>query len=601
MSTKTNFKRIALVAVASLGLGILSSVPSQATTSNVTLTTVNGTATTVKSDSTTAATVTVNGYVTGKGDTIVVSLVNKTAPSTAGSFVGRLWALDTTTAVTAISRGNETASVTAANSIKHGVNADSVTAGTTPGFSVLAIDQTTAAYVGAKFGVLIESSTVMPVAGTYTFTILTQVYSAGALNSIQPAAVDVSIVVSAVASASLTASAANSTALMSEAAPTTFAWQTVTTDSTVAVSATASSNNRAVIRVTLNNVTNTVSGAARESITVSIDKGLVGLASGGAYGRSLVLASTSAFTDIGVRSDGTAGVATIKISTPSVVFPNKSITFYGTGATIKAGAISTVVGNSGNLGVWGTAADASGTDLGAGTDLYAYSSDTSVISNFGTACTWNSTLKYAECSLTAVKDGTASITLRDASTVAGATIASNVISVRAAVNKVATSYKLVPTATSYAPGAPGVFLLTVYDADGKVMPAGTYSNLFTSTGLTANMATGTNVGATLASASVTTEATPVATATKPVVSLDPVTQYYFYFPVTGGTFTLTHKGGSSLPLAAQVTTTTSTTITDNAAAALAAVSALATTVASLKTLITTLTNLVLKIQKKVKA
>ena len=38
-----------------------------------------------------------------------------------------------------------------------------------------------------------------------------------------------------------------------------------------------------------------------------------------------------------------------------------------------------------------------------------------------------------------------------------------------------------------------------------------------------------------------------------------------------------------------------------AASALAAVTALATTVASLKTLITTLTNLVLKIQKKVKA
>jgi hypothetical protein len=30
MSTKTNFKRIALVAVAALGLGVLSSVPSQA-------------------------------------------------------------------------------------------------------------------------------------------------------------------------------------------------------------------------------------------------------------------------------------------------------------------------------------------------------------------------------------------------------------------------------------------------------------------------------------------------------------------------------------------------------------------------------------------
>jgi hypothetical protein len=78
-------------------------------------------------------------------------------------------------------------------------------------------------------------------------------------------------------------------------------------------------------------------------------------------------------------------------------------------------------------------------------------------------------------------------------------------------------------------------------------------------------------------------------------------QYYQYMPTTGGSLILTYKGGTSVPAAAQVTGTTTVTITDNAAAALAAVTALATTVASLKTLITTLTNLVLKIQKKVKA
>jgi hypothetical protein len=47
--------------------------------------------------------------------------------------------------------------------------------------------------------------------------------------------------------------------------------------------------------------------------------------------------------------------------------------------------------------------------------------------------------------------------------------------------------------------------------------------------------------------------------------------------------------------------TASVTVNDSGASALAAVTALATTVASLKTLIVTLTNLVLKIQKKVKA
>ena len=46
MSTKTNFKRIALVAVAALGLGVLSSVPSQATfTTTPTLSVTTGTAT----------------------------------------------------------------------------------------------------------------------------------------------------------------------------------------------------------------------------------------------------------------------------------------------------------------------------------------------------------------------------------------------------------------------------------------------------------------------------------------------------------------------------------------------------------------------------
>jgi len=85
------------------------------------------------------------------------------------------------------------------------------------------------------------------------------------------------------------------------------------------------------------------------------------------------------------------------------------------------------------------------------------------------------------------------------------------------------------------------------------------------------------------------------------VSLDAVGQVSFYMPVSGGTVTLTGKGGTSLPLSGQVDVKTTATVTDNGAAALAAVQALATTVASLKTLITTLTNLVLKIQKKVKA
>ena len=74
-----------------------------------------------------------------------------------------------------------------------------------------------------------------------------------------------------------------------------------------------------------------------------------------------------------------------------------------------------------------------------------------------------------------------------------------------------------------------------------------------------------------------------------------------YAPVTGGTLKFSGTGGTALATANQVEKSVSVTVVDAAASALAAVTALATTVASLRTLIVTLTNLVLKIQKKVKA
>jgi hypothetical protein len=86
-----------------------------------------------------------------------------------------------------------------------------------------------------------------------------------------------------------------------------------------------------------------------------------------------------------------------------------------------------------------------------------------------------------------------------------------------------------------------------------------------------------------------------------VDSLEPVYIAVMNMPVSGTSVTVTAKGGSGVASAGRVEVTATAAITDNGAAALAAVTALATTVASLKTLITTLTNLVLKIQKKVKA
>jgi ABC-type spermidine/putrescine transport system permease subunit I len=82
---------------------------------------------------------------------------------------------------------------------------------------------------------------------------------------------------------------------------------------------------------------------------------------------------------------------------------------------------------------------------------------------------------------------------------------------------------------------------------------------------------------------------------------DPRGIYTVYMPTSGATIIAKATGGTGVALAGRVAVSATATVTDSGAAALAAVTALATTVASLKTLITTLTNLVLKIQKKVKA
>ena len=90
MSTKTNFKRIALVAIASLGLGVLSSVPSQAASSNIVVSAAtNCTATTTVADSTTAGTVSFTALAYGAGavsDTVTVTLVRKIGTTQAANL-----------------------------------------------------------------------------------------------------------------------------------------------------------------------------------------------------------------------------------------------------------------------------------------------------------------------------------------------------------------------------------------------------------------------------------------------------------------------------------------------------------------------------------
>jgi hypothetical protein len=301
-------------------------------------------------------------------------------------------------------------------------------------------------------------------------------------------------------------------------------------------------------------------------------------------------------------SDGTAGTATITITSASTSF-TKTATFYGADpAKITAGVYSSVIDAS-EIAVYGIESDALGNVFAEGTDVYAYSSDTTIVSNYGTSCaTYNSTLKGSLCTLTGVKNGAVKITLRDASTVALSTVASNAVDVTVNLNAAA-SIKLALDKATYAPGEKATLLVSVLDSAGKSVAPGAYANAISSAGITGvgfNLTAISGQGD-LAATTVTAAVNLTATSASPVVTTTPVAQINFTMPTSGGTLKIIAKGGTGLPAAGQVEVSTSATITDNAAAALAAVTALATTVASLRTLITTLTNLVLKIQKKVKA
>jgi len=605
MSTKTNFKRIALVAVASLGLGLLSSVPSQAAVTGATLTVANGTATTTVSDSTTAATFSVSGLIDATWDTLSVSIVPVAGNS--ARFIAQL--VDTTTSLTRVDTSYSTAPISAAaanartQALVNNVR-DSVT--TSSQFFAMNIDtsQATTGYVGASFKLYLESSAAMTniAAGTYTYTAIVRSFDAGVLNATKTITKDLSIVVPALATNSKVVNGALSSLTLGNTVANLAGTTGTTTDSTIAVAATASTTDAGFVRVRLRNASN---GNAQESITASITAGRIGL-SGGTMGRSVDVAYTAAmvtagYVDLAIQPDGTAGTGTITIAATSYTFPTKSVTFYGsTVDKITAAAYASVIGASG-IGVHGNEFDALGNSFGAGTDLYAYSSDTSVISSYGSACTWNSSLKVSLCTLTGVKNGTANITLRDAATVAASTKASSAVAVKVNINAAATVALEFNKAT-YAPGEKATLKIIVKDAAGAVLPAQTYSNLFATGGLTTSASIGSAVSSTvLSNVSVVTMATVAASTDTPLVTLDPIGQVTFYMPLAGGTVEVTGKGGTSLPASGQVTVSAKASVTDSGAAALAAVTALATTVASLKTLITTLTNLVLKIQKKVKA
>ncbi len=609
MSTTTNFKRIALVAVAALGLGVLSSVPSQATINadSVVLSSATAAQTTAETYTASSAVATVN-FFGAVGDSVTLTAALTAAP-TGSTALPMLRLIDTTSAVI-----DSAVALAAGAAIKawDGTLATGNKANTKDSSVVLANTATTVAALSssaqtiAKYAVYLytpgtNTNTAAPVtAGTYTVKLTPAAVGVGPL--VGATAQTLTITVTTATAESTTIAAANTTVYMQN---TNTDAKLAAQDSTVIALKTSSTTYRANIVVNAKNaagvalaklesVTATITGAGTLGI---IQTGGIGTATGTVTGRSINMNPNNDY--LVVFSDGTSGVGTITLSgtTSGVALGTKKVTFTGTTPTKFAAATiaatdSSVIGTTGSntTTVSVLPQDVDGSLVGGlvgGTTIWAYSSDTSV-ATVGTVTFTDATVGYS-VTVTGVAVGTASISFGNAATASAATIKSAGASVRVG-SATPSSVTVATDKATYAPGEKITVTVTILDSTGKaVLGRNTYADIFSSTGITTSL---TMSG---------TATLPTTGAIADYSNLTNTKTYTTYAPVTGGTLTFSWTGGTALATANQVAGTKVVTVTDSGAAALAAVTALATTVASLKTLITTLTNLVLKIQKKVKA
>jgi hypothetical protein len=383
MSTKTTFKRIALVTVAALGFGVMSVAPSSAAVLNPTFTL-------------SAATTTV-----ALGEKATTTL------TTAGYFVDAD-TLNTTVLIASWPAGSTTAQVTSANTITfaavdtgtvYSTNAITGTVTGTnqqPDTGSIAIGRNS---IGASLVSAGTKISVTPTAvGTYTYTITSEKTAGSATGA------NIQTWTVIVTAPELLASTAFISTTTGSAA---------TVDSTTLSSTTYLATTLAVARIDVAQFQDaaklvTMNTAATKAVTVAISgAGAVGEANSTAVrGPSVVTpAGTSTTTqtstqDYYVFADGRTGKATITITVGATVY-TKTFTFVGVLATMTTTASKKNVGVAETMTLTAAGVDSSANAVAAPT-VTAVSSDVLVatVAASGSVVT-----------VTGVKAGTATITL----------------------------------------------------------------------------------------------------------------------------------------------------------------------------------------------
>jgi len=641
MSTKTTFKRIALVTVAALGFGVMSVVPSNAATQVDTNTLSAATATMQTGETSTAQTITSTFLSANAGDTISVTAY-LTGQPVGNTAVPVLTVNETTSAFI-----DDAPVVLIANSLAPKALIGQV--------AYIASSSASASFVSAKMNVLLADATTHTtakvLAGTYKITFAVTVIGGGGVKN----STNTEMTITVTTNPALDTAAASVTSYILPRTDTTTAEDAVLTASK-SLNTDGSAKLAGHIKVTQLNAAGL---ASTESITVTIaGPGTLGQelldgdlnATPAAGGRAITLVKGNI---INVFADGSSGVSTITLtSAAGKVLATETITFYGAATAIKATVLKNVVGvSAGTNAVLLSVTDASGTQVSnLGTNSFYVTSDkTTSITGTRSASvntaysatngtTINSPGYIVDLSAAAIAAGTASLTFGTCAAAPTATDTcvdkSNAVSVRVGSLTPAT-VAVTLDKTSYIPGEKAKITVSLKDKDGLALADGTYTSIFATGGIASSYSLGAG--------SDTTTATTVHNLEDGVIEYSvymPVAETDVKFSWTTGSVTgaantglataaqakagsvtvaVASTSGAAASAAAEEATAAANDATDaalsaaeaaEAATAMAqeAVDAVAELSASvtklisaLRAQITTLTNLVVKIQKKVKA
>jgi hypothetical protein len=259
----------------------------------------------------------------------------------------------------------------------------------------------------------------------------------------------------------------------------------------VAVSATMATgaDQKATIVVTPKNAAGASFANATFPLTATIaGPGTLGIATAANVGTiastGRAITGTAGQYAIGVFSDGTSGTATVTISTGTTVLATETVTFYGAAAKITPTVVNSVLAIGPNTGaVTAVVTDANGT-LVPGVSVYASSDTDATIDDAYVASTAVSTTAgFVSFDLTGVAAGTAKITLTMNQNSAGTSTVSAVAGTMRVSDGTPTKVVYAFDKDTYAPGEAAKITATVSNAAG-VMAAGTHTVL--TTAVTAN-------------------------------------------------------------------------------------------------------------------